>query len=157
MPDCNRGANGGANEGVSHERSSSLASPNSLKTQRPALACAGRAGLRIESSTTELRWAGQLTYQRATTGGTPPVACRRSERPKRETRGTAPERCGRSAERRPLAPHDQKIPRPAGARAYGSTTSMVCPALRGPATLWRRPDGQRTSIDPAWSKLARPK
>src|SRR5437867_15483 len=26
------------------------------QTQRPALACAGRAGLRIESSTTELRW-----------------------------------------------------------------------------------------------------
>ena len=51
-----RGANGGANGRISGERWLSLASPNSLKTQRPALACAGRAGLRIESSTTELRW-----------------------------------------------------------------------------------------------------
>src|SRR6266571_5105482 len=52
IPACRRGAN----KNVSSERSSSLAPPNSLKTQRPALACAGRAGLRIESSTTELRW-----------------------------------------------------------------------------------------------------
>src|SRR6266704_160807 len=56
IPACRRGANRGANKNVSSERSSSLAPPNSLKTQRPALACAGRAGLRIESSTTELRW-----------------------------------------------------------------------------------------------------
>jgi len=27
-----------------------------LKQQRPAPVCAGRAGLRIENSTTELRW-----------------------------------------------------------------------------------------------------
>jgi len=57
-PPCRRGANGGANGRVSGERWSSLASPNSLKTRRPALACAGRAGLRIESSTPELRWRG---------------------------------------------------------------------------------------------------
>ena len=53
-----RGANGGANGRISGERWLSLASPNSLKPQRPALACAGRDGLRIESSTTELRWRG---------------------------------------------------------------------------------------------------
>src|SRR6266568_3679236 len=51
-----RGANRGAKTIVSPRRCSSLASPNSLKTQRPALACAGRGELRIESSTTELRW-----------------------------------------------------------------------------------------------------
>ena len=60
-PPCHRGANGGANAAVSGHRQSSLASPNSLKAQRPALACAGRAGLRIESSTTEPRWRGLLT------------------------------------------------------------------------------------------------
>src|SRR6266566_3314063 len=43
------------------------------------------------------------------------------------------------------------------ASGYGSTTSIVCPDWRGPATRWRRPDGQRTSIDAAWSALARPK
>ncbi len=41
---------------VARRRQPSLASPNSLKTQRPALVCAGRHGLRIESSTTEVRW-----------------------------------------------------------------------------------------------------
>src|SRR5712692_4743381 len=51
-----RGVNRGAKTVVSPRRWSSLAPPNSLKTRRPALACAGRAGLRIESSTTELRW-----------------------------------------------------------------------------------------------------
>src|ERR1051326_3331846 len=40
---------------------------------------------------------------------------------------------------------------------YGSTTSIVCPDLSGPATLWCRPDGHSTSIDPAWSASARPK
>src|SRR5438034_3706681 len=46
----------GANRVVACQRESSFASPNSLKTQRPSLKSAGRAGLRIESSTTELRW-----------------------------------------------------------------------------------------------------
>src|SRR5438477_8155851 len=62
MPDCNRGADGGANGDVSDERCPSRASPNSLQTQRPALVCAGRAGLRIESSTTELRWPRPVTH-----------------------------------------------------------------------------------------------
>src|SRR5258708_1525688 len=53
---CRRGANGGDKERVARPRWSSVASPNPLRTQRPALAGAGRAGLRIESSTTELRW-----------------------------------------------------------------------------------------------------
>ena len=39
-----------------HRRKSSSTSPPSAETQRPALVGAGRAGLRIESSTTELRW-----------------------------------------------------------------------------------------------------
>src|SRR6266849_9407364 len=50
------GANGGAKQFVSAERWQFLNSPNRAETQRPALGCAGRAGLRIESSTTELRW-----------------------------------------------------------------------------------------------------
>ncbi len=58
---CPGGANGGDNACVSGERQSSLGSRNSSKTQRPALVCAGRAGLRIESSTTELRWRRFLT------------------------------------------------------------------------------------------------
>src|SRR5437762_13181842 len=41
----------------------------SAETQRPALVCAGRAGLRIESSTTELRWL--KVEQRAAPHGTP--------------------------------------------------------------------------------------
>ena len=56
MLDCNRGANGGANAPVFGKRPPAIERRNSLKTQRPALACAGRAGLRIESSTAELRW-----------------------------------------------------------------------------------------------------
>ncbi len=60
-----RGANGGANGGVAGRCGPAPASPNSLKPQRPALASAGRAGLRIESSTTELRWRGYfaMTYR----------------------------------------------------------------------------------------------
>ena len=60
----------GANGIVAAERQASLASPNSLKRQRPALVCAGRAGLRIESSTTELRW-------RALNLARPPAPCYR--------------------------------------------------------------------------------
>jgi len=56
-----RGANGGANGHVSGERPSSLASHKRLKAQRPALVCAGRAGLRFESSTPELRCRRPLT------------------------------------------------------------------------------------------------
>src|SRR5262245_42241398 len=38
------------------EKQPELTSQHIPQTQRPALACAGRAGLRIESSTTERRW-----------------------------------------------------------------------------------------------------
>src|SRR2546428_6825991 len=51
-----RGANGGANGGVAGRCRPSCGTRKSLKTRRPAPVCAGRAGLRIESSTTELRW-----------------------------------------------------------------------------------------------------
>ncbi len=54
MVDRSRGANGGSNGGVAGRRRPTLASPNSLKRQRPPLACAGRVRLRIGSSTTGL-------------------------------------------------------------------------------------------------------
>jgi hypothetical protein len=64
--ESSRCANRGAKILVSRRRSSSLPSPNCLKTQRPALRSAGRAGLRIESSTTELRWRGGAASNLAT-------------------------------------------------------------------------------------------
>ena len=51
-----RGANGGAKRFVAPRCWPSYASPDVAETRRPALVCAGRVGLRIESSTTELRW-----------------------------------------------------------------------------------------------------
>src|SRR5207249_1777820 len=62
------GANRGANGIVAARRRPWLASANSLKPQRPALPCADRAGLRIESSTTELRWRSPNLAARCSTG-----------------------------------------------------------------------------------------
>ena len=42
--------------GIAGRRWPALASRNTLKNRRPSLVSDGRLGLRIESSTTELRW-----------------------------------------------------------------------------------------------------
>ena len=51
-----RGVNGGANRFVAHRRRQLRLARRTAEMQRPALSGAGRIGLRIESSTTELRW-----------------------------------------------------------------------------------------------------